>query len=693
MNIPINKNVAILSTPPTFVGERLCPLGLVPIAILKLVAYLKGRGNRVEYINMHSGDVQDRSAPVRPGESSEWKEKPMGCTGNRKAKMLIHGRSFEYFAQRLKGLEDKPHEIWISCAFTFDYDLVRDYVAIARKIHPAAKIVVGGDFVRETPELAKRAGADDWCTERIPEADACAPDFSSEKKWEYGLFQLQLGCVNKCSFCHISMDRPRRFEPDEVLGYMQKFYDRYRPTSFWNWDPNVTLCGRQLGEFLDKFADSPMKGATISFGKGLQPNLVTEELLKKMVRARVYSATLPMESANYETLKRLNKPYTLISSIKTLELAKNAGLQMSECRCTSLLGYPDDDFSSFFRVYLAVLKYKAVPSPFPVYLFPGSPDYKKYYSQLKHKDLADLHGQLWPLLPEKDIDKYLGLFKFIELTDFRSVKDNLGLLSADLKGKLLQEFERSDRFIDLCLNAKNDTLDEFRRIEKEIAVKKTSRKKPAGKAKNILCVIANPAPERRSVSRHMAKHFIETYAKANPAAKVTVLDLCEEGLPFINREYVEVVYYGEKKDKLSAETEKLISLVEKYIGQLKEADEIVIATPMYTLSIPAVLKAYLELIASRLYYFYSRKMLSPKPVLCLLTRDGFYPPGLAVRDPRFPYMNVQETILTAALSFLGLAREPKFIVAGGLDRKEYIPRAIALARKEIEAYVAASARK
>jgi len=209
----------------------------------------------------------------------------------------------------------------------------------------------------------------------------------------------------------------------------------------------------------------------------------------------------------------------------------------------------------------------------------------------------------------------------------------------------------------------------------------------------VLYVVANPAPERRSVSRQMGKYFTEAYVRTNPRARVTVVDLCAEGLPFINREYVELVYYGEKKEKLSAETEKLVELVEKYIVQLREADEVVIAAPMYTLSIPAILKAYFELIASRLYYFYGKKMLSLKPVVCLLTRDGFYPPGLAVADPRFPYMNVQETLLTAALGFLGLSRSPRFIIAGGLDRKEYIPRAIVMARREIDAYVAVNARK
>jgi len=76
-----------------------------------------------------------------------------------------------------------------------------------------------------------------------------------------------------------------------------------------------------------------------------------------------------------------------------------------------------------------------------VFLFPNSPDYHNYYYLIKNKDLSELHGQLWPLLSEKDLEKYKNLFKFIELSNFKSVKDNLHLLSKDLKEILLRELE------------------------------------------------------------------------------------------------------------------------------------------------------------------------------------------------------------------------------------------------------------
>ena len=108
---------------------------------------------------------------------------------------------------------------------------------------------------------------------------------------------------------------------------------------------------------------------------------------------------------------------------------------------------------------------------------------------------------------------------------------------------------------------------------------------------------------------------------------------------------------------------------------------------------PAILKAYFEMIASRLYYFYKKKMLAPKPVVCLITRDGFYPADCRLTDPRFPFPNVQETLLSAAIGFLGLSKTPKFIAAQGLDMKARLPQIVAGAIREIDAYVAQNALK
>ena len=724
MNFPKNKNIVVITVPPTFVGERLCPLGMIPIGILKIVAFLKKKGNNVKYINMHSGITEDR-ALVSHIPAVKWKKKPMGLSGRRQAEMSIEGKSFEYLEKELKNVSFKPNEIWISCSFSFDYDLVKEYVDLCRDLWPSAIINVGGDFARGGYGVGDLVGADIVSAERISEADQCLPDFSCVPDWHYGLFQLQIGCVNKCSFCHINMDKPQFYSPDLIVNYMKEFNEKYHPKSFMNWDPNVALNRRQLTEFLEKYIDSGIN-VTLSFGKGLQPNLIDSSVLKLMNKARVNSVTIPMESASYEASKRLSKPYTIISSVKLLAAAKDAGLPLANCRCTSLLGYPDDDLQSFFRIYLTLLSFGASPSPFPVYLFPGAPDYFKFKPMLGNKDISAFHGQLWPLLPDEKIDSYLNLYKFIELTNMKSIQKNISLLSPEMRDVLGDEAGKFRKFTERCLNAKEDTLEEFRKINEDLdsssvrsplserdndrrnkktvsdiknkanenmkkikQANKTSplKNKKTNKKKTLLCIIANPGNPKRSVSKALCEYYLKEYKEKNKGAEIIKLYLPDEGLPFVNEEYVDYVYYGDHLKELSADTKTILALAEKYVSQLRAADEILIVSPMYTLSIPAILKAYFETIASYVYYYKEREMFSPKNVLCLISRDGVYPKSGRAADKNAAYLNAQETILAAALGFLGLSENPDFIDISNLFSRHLLPSVIASVKQRIDRYL------
>lgn len=693
MPLPTNKKIVFISVPPTFVEERLCPLGFIPIGILKIISFLKKRNNETVFINMHSGVIEDRSMATNKPRTV-WKNKRMGLNGSRYATMSVEGKDTLFLEEQLRNLPFKPDEIWISCSFSFDYDLVKEYVDISKKLYPSTKTVVGGDFARAGYGVGRMTGADEVCETRIPEADSCLPDFSCVDEWGYGLFQLQIGCVNKCSFCHINMDKPQFYDNQKIIAYMKEFYAAHKPYSFMNWDPNVALNRKQLTDFLERYYDSGMKSA-LAFGKGLQPNLVNDDMMRLMAKARVNSVTIPMESASYEAMKRLSKPYTIISSIKLLESARNAGISMRDCRCTSLLGYPDDDLHSFFRIYLTILAFGATPSPFPVYLFPGAPDYVKYKDALKDKDISEFHGQLWPLMPDEKIDDYLCLYRFIELTDLSSIQKNVSLLSPEMRNALSDEAGKFRKFIDMCLNSKKDSFEEFNRINSEVesstakmpaSAKKETTKKACNK-KRLLCIIANTANPRRSVSKAMGEYYLSAYLKANPGAEIEKLYLPGEGLTFINEEYVDAVYYKDDSRQLSPETRNLMDLAEKYSEKLRMADEILIVTPMYTMSIPAVLKAFFETVASYSYYYNDKKLFDAKDVICLISRDGSYERKMPSASKESPFINTQETVIAAALGFLGLSKNPDFIDISGLGARENLPKAIIQAKKRIDLYI------
>ncbi len=682
MNILVNKRVVCISTPTTFCSNYhkwLCPIGLIPIGVLKLISFLKKHNNEIFFINMYSEEGWEKGVEDRPNIMCKWKKKKAGIEGKHEREIYIAGKCTEYLVRKLREI-GKVDEVWISSSFTFDYEIVKEYINTIRKIQSGVKIRVGGDFVRAYPEIARTLGADEVFTNRIYEADICEPDFSVKEDWKYGLFQLQLGCINKCSFCTISRDRPISFNPQDTIKYMKIFYDKYEPVTFWNFDPNAIVYPKVLEEFLDLYSELSIP-VSIKFGKGFQSNLVNENIVEKLKKAKVDLITIPMECASYKVALRLRKPYTIISSIKALEKAKEKGLVMGSFFCSWVVGYPDDDFSSFFRIFATVIRYKAQPIPFPVFLFPSSSDYHTYYELIKHKDLSELHGELWPLVKDENVERYERFFTFIRFCNFNEARMNLNLLDKDMKIMLLNELEKVDRFIQLCLEAPKDSIEELKKIEKEITMKKIK------KTRTLLYIVSNPKSKEKAISKQLGEYFVKRYCEKNPRTRVIEVDLYKEGLTYITEEYLDIVYYKKELRKVGKSTKRLLELVEKYISQLENSDEVVIATPMYTLSIPAILKSYFEMVASRLYYYYGGRLLKQKPVVCIITRDGMYPPDGQPTAVGYNYINAQETMLRAALDFIGLSKNPRFILCEGLIKKERHEKLIEETKKKIDEYI------
>ncbi|MBM3301449.1 MAG: cobalamin-dependent protein, partial [Deltaproteobacteria bacterium] len=417
--VPEGKVVILLNTPFTYADHPLCPLHLMSVNTLKLISFLKLKGNRVHFINMRSD------------ETYAWKDMPAGREGSATVSMRIMGKSKAHLLQRLRALNETPDEIWISCIFTFDHEVVGEMVKACREVFSGAKILLGGDSVRCAPELAAAMHVDAYCG-RVEEADQAVPDLSAIDNKEYGLFQLAIGCPNRCAFCLAGMDPPRAIDTDVVISYMKEYYAAHHPSVFWNWDPNVLVFGKAFGAFLDKYAASGIR-AKLRFGKGFQPNLLTESLFLSMAGTASVGASLPIEAADSATIQRYRKPYTIISSVKILAMALRHNFDLRSSQCTFVLGYPDDSFPSIFRAYLTILLFGGRPTPFPVFLFPHSADYERYREILQDKDLARLHGQLWPLVHSQDVPKYQNLLKFLLLPTFEQAGQNLSLLTPDLR--------------------------------------------------------------------------------------------------------------------------------------------------------------------------------------------------------------------------------------------------------------------
>lgn len=205
-------------------------------------------------------------------------------------------------------------------------------------------------------------------------------------------------------------------------------------------------------------------------------------------------------------------------------------------------------------------------------------------------------------------------------------------------------------------------------------------------ASTILLVHASPRGER-SHSRRLADKFLESWQHAHPQGKATVRDLGHEPPPFVSEAWVEGAFTPPSGQSPAARA--AIRVSDAYVNELLAADEIVIATPIYNLSIPAALKAWIDQIVrvGRTFAMGSagfEGLLKTKRVRVLVASGGDFRP-----DGPYAAYNFVEPYLRAVLGFIGIT-DVTFVYAHSLnDGNPLRESSLAEARTSIQALAAA----
>ena len=161
----------------------------------------------------------------------------------------------------------------------------------------------------------------------------------------------------------------------------------------------------------------------------------------------------------------------------------------------------------------------------------------------------------------------------------------------------------------------------------------------------VLYIKANAKPEGASRTYKISDAFMESYKANHPEDEIITLDLYKEGINFLTQEGVmkHVTQPGEGKD----------DAVLKYAYQFVEADKYVIAEPLWNLSIPAILKAYIDYICvTNITFKYTAQgpvgLCQGKKVVNISTRGGEYSVA--------PYADYEmgDRYLRTILGFLGI---------------------------------------
>ncbi|TCL56672.1 FMN-dependent NADH-azoreductase [Kineothrix alysoides] len=162
----------------------------------------------------------------------------------------------------------------------------------------------------------------------------------------------------------------------------------------------------------------------------------------------------------------------------------------------------------------------------------------------------------------------------------------------------------------------------------------------------VLYIKANAKSEGESRTFRIADRFLEEYKRMNPLDEISILDLSQEKIHFLSVDDIATVY-GPKTEESKKHP------VLQYTYQFAEADKYIVAAPMWNLSIPAILKAYIDYITvTGLTFKYTEKgavgLLMGKKAIYIVTRGGGYS-----SEPESNY-EMGERYLRTAFGFLGI---------------------------------------
>lgn len=168
--------------------------------------------------------------------------------------------------------------------------------------------------------------------------------------------------------------------------------------------------------------------------------------------------------------------------------------------------------------------------------------------------------------------------------------------------------------------------------------------------KTILHLISSPRQES-SLSIQLGKAIVAQLQQTYPDSTVNEVNLIEENFPHLDAPHLQSFFTP--RENLTPADQEAIRYSERAIGQLMEADFIVVGAPLYNFSIHSALKAWIDHIArAGVTFRYSEQgpegLVKGKKVYIAMSSGGVYSEG-----PYQPYDFVVP-YLKAVLGFLGM---------------------------------------
>ena len=164
----------------------------------------------------------------------------------------------------------------------------------------------------------------------------------------------------------------------------------------------------------------------------------------------------------------------------------------------------------------------------------------------------------------------------------------------------------------------------------------------------------------RSHSRRLGEQFLAAWRAERPDGQVVVRDIGREPPPFVTEAWVEGAFAPAETHSPAAR--EALAVSNRYVDELLAADQLVITTPIYNLSVPATLKAWIDQIVRFGRTFTKGAggfdgLAKTKRALVIVSSGSDFRPG----TPGGAF-NHLEPYLRAVLGFIGIT-DVKFVYA------------------------------
>ena len=168
-----------------------------------------------------------------------------------------------------------------------------------------------------------------------------------------------------------------------------------------------------------------------------------------------------------------------------------------------------------------------------------------------------------------------------------------------------------------------------------------------------------------SISRQLGDAAVEAWKAKNPGGRVIERDLAKTPLTFVDFDWIAGAF--SPPEYHTENHKKALALSNELVSELLEADEIILATPMYNFAVPAALKAWIDHVVRAGKTFRYTASGTPegllagqhKKVLVIIASGGSYPEGspMAALNYEIPYLRF-------ILAYMGIT-DVRFVHAGG----------------------------